>query len=179
MVALRGPRRATRSRDRRARGTVGHERFGLGALPELSLPDAGTRWTPRFGAILERLEASEFEVACTLVDGAGAGTNGVLDHLSDVTFATPCLGAQRLSPLGAHRQLAGRFLAGAPLPPGHFDGRLTGPGPAGGGASRHSRRDRLADHSAPACRFLSEPGEQIGLTVPSAIHEAENPVVLL
>lgn len=111
-----------------ARGTVAHEGLALGALRELSPPGASSRWTLRFGAFLERLELSDYAVDFTLLGGADAGAQGVLDHSSDATFVTPYLGAQRISPLGAHWQLAWRFLAGDPLPAGDFDGRLTGPG---------------------------------------------------
>jgi hypothetical protein len=134
-----------RARFDRARGTVSHEGLGLGALRELSPPDADTRWMLRFGAFLERLETSEFEVGYTLLDGADAGTSGVLDHSSDATFVTPYLGAQRLSPLGAHWQLAWRFLAGAPLPAGDFDGRLTGPGFDLGSARGDGSPARIGD----------------------------------
>jgi len=111
-----------------AGGTVAHEGFALGALRELSASDARARWTLRFGAFVERLELSDFAVDFTLLDGADAGARGVLDHSSDATFATPYVGAQRISSLGEHWRLAWRFLAGDPLPAGDFDGRLTGPG---------------------------------------------------
>jgi len=117
-----------RARFDAARGTVRHEGIGFGALRELSPPGAVKRWTLRFGAFLERLELTDFAVDYTLLGGADAGTAGVLDHSSSATFATPYLGAQRLSPLGERWQIAWRFLGGAPLPPGDFDGRLTGPG---------------------------------------------------
>jgi len=128
-----------------AQGTVRHEGFGIGALRELSAPGATTRWTLRFGSFVERLEAADFRVNFELTGGADAGARGVLDHSSDATFATPYLGAQRISPLGAHWRLAWRFLAGAPLPPGDFDGRLTGPGYDLGSAAGDGSPGKIGD----------------------------------
>src|SRR4029453_8783520 len=60
--------------------------------------------------------------------GADAGTEGVLDHSSDATFFTPFVGFEKQFPLAGAFLLIPRVAAGAPLPPGDFDGRLTGPG---------------------------------------------------
>lgn len=128
-----------------ARGSVAHEGFALGALRELSAPDARARWTLRFGSFIDRLELSDYAVDFTLTGGADAGARGVLDHSSDATFATPYLGAQRISPLGEHWRLAWRFLAGDPLPAGDFDGRLTGPGYDLGSARGDGPPGRIGD----------------------------------
>ncbi len=78
------------------------------------------------GLLLERLEVEGFEIDYTLNGGA---TSGVLDHSSRAKFfLTPFLGWQQTRPLLERWTWSPRAMLAYPLPPGDFDGRLSGPG---------------------------------------------------
>jgi len=110
------------------RGDVRQAGIGIFATRKLGAPGREDPWTLSFGLLLERLEADGLEVDYELLGGADARTRGVLDHSSRADFVTPIVEIQRWRPLGERWALVPRALVGAPLPPGDFDGRLTGPG---------------------------------------------------
>jgi hypothetical protein len=109
------------------RGDYTH--WGVGALLLREVPH-GTdrRFTFEFGLLADRLEIKNYQLDYRLLSGANAGAQGVLDHSSSATYATPIVGIQYSLPLGSRFALTPRFVAGAPIPPADFDARLTGPG---------------------------------------------------
>jgi hypothetical protein len=86
------------------------------------------RWRAQLGMMVGRLVLRGYRVDYELLDGADAGARGTLDQSGAATFATPFAGIGRAIPLGRSFVLAVRSLGGVPLPPGDFDGRLSGPG---------------------------------------------------
>ncbi len=107
------------------RGTMRH--FGAGAAMVRELAPAGVPRSAEFvaGLLLERLEVEGFEIDYTLNGGA---TSGVLDHSSRASFLTPFLGWQQTRTLSERWTWSPRAMLAYPLPPGDFDGRLSGPG---------------------------------------------------
>lgn len=75
-----------------------------------------------------QFELRDFQFEYRLVDGADAGSEGIIDYSSKNYFLTPYLGAQYRYPLGARLLILPRFTMGVPLIKGKFDTRLTGPG---------------------------------------------------
>jgi hypothetical protein len=109
------------------RGDYTH--WGVGALLLHEVPRGGDRRvTFAFGLLADRLEIKNYQLDYRLLSGANAGAQGVLDHSSSATYATPIVGVQYSLPLGSRFALAPRFVAGAPFPKADFDARLTGPG---------------------------------------------------
>jgi len=104
------------------RGTLRH--FGAGAA--YVRQRGNSQFTA--GLLLERADVRGFEMDYRLAEGADAGTTGVLDHSSAATFLTPFVGWQQTRPLSTNWTWSPRALLTLPLPPGDFDGRLTGPG---------------------------------------------------
>ncbi|MFN7961702.1 MAG: hypothetical protein U0002_10555 [Thermoanaerobaculia bacterium] len=104
--------------------------WGAGALVvhELSPATARGRWSLSGGLLLSRLEITDYRFDYRLAGGVNAGARGTLDHSSQASFVVPLVGLQRIAPLGTGFTWAPRFVAGVPLPPGDFDGRLSGPG---------------------------------------------------
>lgn len=109
------------------RGDYTHWGVGVELLRDIQL-DGDRRFTLGFGVLADRLEIKGYQMDYRLLGGANAGAQGVLDHSSTATYATPFVGFQYSRPLGSRFALAPRFVAGAPLPPADFDARLTGPG---------------------------------------------------
>jgi hypothetical protein len=105
-----------------ARGRLRHYGAGAGYVRALG----GSQLIA--GLLLERAEARGFEMNYRLAAGADAGTTGVLDHSSAATFFTPFIGWQQTRPLSTNWTWSPRALLTHPLPPGGFEGRLTGPG---------------------------------------------------
>lgn len=125
-VPLDLPQRADFSNPR---GDYRHWGIGGAFVRELGPLDAGPkRWTLKLGLLYDHLEIQGYRLDYKVPVGGDAFATGILDHSSQANFVTPYLGVQRTLPLGASWSLAPRFVAGAPLPPGDFDGRLTGPG---------------------------------------------------
>jgi len=110
------------------RGDYRHWGLGGALVRELSPAGASPRWTLTGGLLYDHLEIKGYELDYRILSGASAGATGILDHSSDVDFVTPFAGLQYTRLLGARFSIAPRFTAGAPLPPGDFDARLTGPG---------------------------------------------------
>jgi hypothetical protein len=110
------------------RGDYLHWGLGGELLRELSPAGTDRRWTLALGLLYDHLEITGYQVDYRLLGGADAGATGVLDHSSNVDFATPFVGLQYTRPLGSRWSIAPRITAGAPLPPGDFGVRLTGPG---------------------------------------------------
>jgi hypothetical protein len=110
------------------RGDYRHWGIGGAFIRELSPAGADRRWTLTGGLLYDHLEIKNYQMDYRILAGRNAGVTGVLDHSSDVNFVTPYLGAQYTRPLGSSWSLAPRIVGGAPLPPGDFDARLTGPG---------------------------------------------------
>lgn len=105
-----------------------HWGMGGSLVHEFSSTTSERRWTMKLGLLYDHLEIAHFESDYRMVSGASVGTQGILDHSSRADFLTPYFGLQRTIPLGNSWILAPRLVAGAPLPPGDFDERLTGPG---------------------------------------------------
>jgi hypothetical protein len=110
------------------RGDYRHWGIGAAFLRELSPPGTDRRWTLTGGLLYDHLEIKNYQVDYRILAGRDAGVTGILDHSSDVNYVTPYIGAQYTRPLGSSWSLAPRLVGGAPLPPGDFDARLTGPG---------------------------------------------------
>jgi hypothetical protein len=110
------------------RGDYRHWGLGGELLRELSPVGAERRWTLALGLLYNRLEITGYQVDYRILGGASAGATGVLDHSSKADYALPFAGLQYTRPLGSRWSLAPRITAGAPLPPGDFGARLTGPG---------------------------------------------------
>ncbi|HEX4963060.1 MAG TPA: hypothetical protein VF173_19675 [Thermoanaerobaculia bacterium] len=110
------------------RGDYRHWGIGAAFLRELSPAGAPRRWTLTGGLLYDHLEIKNYQMDYRILSGASAGVRGILDHSSDVNFVTPYFGGQYSLPLGASFSLAPRIIVGAPLPPGDFGARLTGPG---------------------------------------------------
>jgi hypothetical protein len=110
------------------RGDYRHWGAGGALVREVSPPGSAKRWTWKLGLLYDRLEVKDYQMDYRLLGGADAGARGVLDHSSQADYLTPFVGIQRTLPLGGAWALAPRFVAGAPLPAGDYDGRLTGPG---------------------------------------------------
>jgi hypothetical protein len=110
------------------RGDYRHWGIGGAFIRELSPAGADRRWTLTGGLLYDHLEIKSYQMDYRILSGRSAGATGVLDHSSDVSFVTPYLGTQYTRPLGSSWSLAPRIVGGAPLPPGDFGVRLTGPG---------------------------------------------------
>jgi hypothetical protein len=103
--------------------------WGAGAALLRDVPlEGGRRFTVAFGVLADRLEIQDYRMDYRILSGASAGAQGVLDHSSSGTYATPFVGFQYSAPLGSSFALTPRFVVGVPLPPADFDVRLTGPG---------------------------------------------------
>jgi hypothetical protein len=105
------------------RGTLRHFGFGGAYVRE---PGRNSQLTA--GLLLERADMRGFEMDYRLAAGADAGTTGILDHSSAATFVTPFVGWQQTRAISTNWTWSPRALLAYPLPPGDFDGRLTGPG---------------------------------------------------
>ena len=110
------------------RGEFRHVGVGAAWSWRLSGPETHRPWRAEAGLLLDRLTLDGFRVDYEILGGADAGARGTLDQSSDATYATPFAGVGWSLPLGAGLELVPRFVAGAPVPEGDLDGRLTGPG---------------------------------------------------
>jgi len=110
------------------RGDYLHWGIGGAFIRELSPAGAARRWTLTGGLLYDHLEIRNYQMDYRILAGRDAGVTGILDHSSDVNYVLPYLGVQYTRPLGSSWSLAPRLVAGAPVPPGDFDARLTGPG---------------------------------------------------
>jgi len=105
------------------RGTLRH--FGVGAA---YVRERGHGSQLIAGLLLERADVRGVALDYRLASGADAGAAGVLDHSSAATFLTPFVGWQQTRSISTQWTWSPRALLTFPLPPGDFDGRLTGPG---------------------------------------------------
>lgn len=107
-----------------ARGTLRH--FGVGAayVHERSRMHSSQLIA---GVLLERAEVLGFRMDYRLAAGADTGSMGVLDHSSAANFLTPLVGWQQTRSISPRWTWSPRVLLTFPLPPGDFDGRLSGP----------------------------------------------------
>ena len=110
------------------RGNYYHWGIGGALVRELSPVGAPRRWTLTGGLLYDHLELKDYQFDYRILSGTSAGAEGILDHSSDAGSITPFAGLQYTHPLGSQFQIAPRVSLGAPLPPGDFDARLTGPG---------------------------------------------------
>ncbi|HEX2645210.1 MAG TPA: hypothetical protein VHU81_19585 [Thermoanaerobaculia bacterium] len=110
------------------RGDYLHWGAGAALVRELSPAGAARHWSLTAGVLYDHLEMKDFQLDYRVTGGTSAGASGVLDHSGEADFLTPFLGLQQIRPLGTRFSLSPRAIAGAPLPPGDFDTRLTGPG---------------------------------------------------
>ncbi|HKV08637.1 MAG TPA: hypothetical protein VJ725_10895 [Thermoanaerobaculia bacterium] len=110
------------------RGDYLHWGIGAAAVRELSPAGSAKRWTLMAGLLWDRLEMDGFAADYRIEGGESAGVSGVLDHSLTADFWTPFVGLQQTRPWGPRFALVPRAVAGAPLPPRDFPGRITGPG---------------------------------------------------
>lgn len=108
------------------RGEVRHYGFAGAWLNDRVNGELGRTW--QVGLWINRLEVDGYQLDYRLLGGANAGARGVLDHSSRATFVTPYVGIGWRRPLGTNWAILPRLMAGAPLPSGDFEGRISGPG---------------------------------------------------
>ena len=105
------------------RGTYQH--YGVGAA---LVRDRGHTAQIVAGALLESVKAAGFALDYTVAAGASTGASGVIDYSHDAVFVTPFIGWQRTNRLSQNWSWTPRAQFLYPLPPGHMDVHMTGPG---------------------------------------------------
>jgi hypothetical protein len=105
------------------RGTYRH--FGVGAA---FVRDRGHSAQLIAGLLLDSVDATDYKLDYTLVEGPDSGASGVVDYSHRATFITPFVGWQRTNKLLQHWSWTPRARFIYPLPPGDMNVRLTGPG---------------------------------------------------
>ncbi len=86
------------------------------------------RWGYIGGLLLERLDLSDYRVHYRLLGGADAGAGGEVDHSGSNTLVTVLFGVQGIQHITPRLALTPHVIIGAPLAPGEFTTRMTGPG---------------------------------------------------
>jgi hypothetical protein len=109
-------------------GTFTHYGVGAAWTHGISPPAAARPTSLEAGLIVDRLILEDYRMSYRVLGGRDASAEGVLDHSSEATFFTPFVGFEKRFALGGALWLIPRVMAGAPLPPADFDGRLSGPG---------------------------------------------------
>jgi len=109
-------------------GTFTHYGVGAAWTHEISEAGAARPTSLEAGLVVDRLILKDYRMNYRVLAGSDAFAEGVLDHSSEATFFTPFVGFEKRFSLGSSFWLIPRVMAGAPLPPADFDGRLTGPG---------------------------------------------------
>jgi hypothetical protein len=108
-------------------GTFTHYGVGAAWAHEISETGAARPTSVEAGLAVDRLLLKNYRMHYRVPVG-DAFAEGTLDHSSEATFVTPFVGFEKRFSLGGSFYLIPRVMAGAPLPPADFDGRLTGPG---------------------------------------------------